>query len=79
MIRQYVEEALRRARYDKLEDGTFYAEVPGLRGVLATAPGLEECRAQLAEVVEEWVLVRVARRLSVPALGKTTVRVKTAG
>jgi predicted RNase H-like HicB family nuclease len=67
VIRQYVDEALRSARYDKLEDGTFYGEVPRLRGVLATAETLEECRSQLAEVVEEWVLIRVARRLPVPA------------
>ncbi|MBI2554782.1 MAG: type II toxin-antitoxin system HicB family antitoxin [Candidatus Rokubacteria bacterium] len=66
MIRQYVEEALKRARYDKLEDGIFCAEVP--RGVLATGETLEECRNQLAEVVEEWVLIRVARGLSVPPL-----------
>lgn len=79
MIRQYVEEALRRARYDKLEDGTFCAEVPGLRGVLATGETLEECRSQLAEVVEEWVLIRVAKRLSVPPLGRITVKVAKAG
>jgi predicted RNase H-like HicB family nuclease len=79
VIRQYVDEALRSARYDKLEDGTFYGEVPRLRGVLATAETLEECRSQLAEVVEEWVLIRVARRLPVPRLGGVQVRVKKAG
>ena len=79
MIRQYVEEALRGARYDKLEDGTFYGEVPRLRGVLAAAETLEDCRDQLAEVVEEWVLMRVAKGLAVPALGKSGVRVKKAG
>ena len=70
MIRQYVDEALRAARYDKLEDGTFYGEVPRLRGVIATADTLEGCREQLAEVVEEWMLVRVAKRLPIPRLGK---------
>jgi predicted RNase H-like HicB family nuclease len=79
VIRQYVDEALRSARYDKLEDGTFYGEVPRLRGVLATAETLEGCRSQLAEVVEEWVLIRVARRLPVPRLGGVQVRVKKAG
>ena len=79
MIRQYVEEALRRARYEKLEDGTYYAEVPRLRGVLATAPTLEGCRNELAETIEEWVLVRVARGLDVPPFGKIVVRVKKAG
>lgn len=77
MIRRYVEEALRRARYDKLEDGSYYAEVPRLRGVLATAETLEECREQLAEVVEEWVLVRVAKGLPVPPLGRAAIKVKT--
>jgi predicted RNase H-like HicB family nuclease len=78
MIREYVEKALRSARYDKLEDDTFYGEVPRLRGVLATGQTLEECRTQLAEVVEEWVLVRVAKGLTVPPLGKIEVRVKKA-
>lgn len=79
MIRQYVEEALKRARYDKLQDGIFCAEVPRLRGVLATGETLEECRNQLAEVVEEWVLIRVAKGLAVPPLGKVEVKVRKAG
>jgi predicted RNase H-like HicB family nuclease len=79
MISRYVDEALRRARYDKLDDGTFCAEVPGLRGVLATGETLEGCRNQLAEVVEEWLLIRVAKRLAVPRLGKIAIRVTMAG
>lgn len=74
MIRQYVEKALQSARYDKLEDGTFYGAVPRLRGVLATGDTLEESRDQLAEVVEEWVLVRVAKGLAVPPLGRSRSR-----
>jgi predicted RNase H-like HicB family nuclease len=79
MISKYIDEALRRARYAKLDDGTFCAEVPGLRGVLATGETLEECRNQLAEVVEEWLLIRVAKRLPVPRLGKIAIRVTMAG
>jgi predicted RNase H-like HicB family nuclease len=78
MIRQYVETALCKAHYEKLRDGIFYGEVPRLRGVLATSASLEACRDQLAEVVEECVLVRVARGLSVPPLGKAVVRVRQA-
>ena len=69
MIRRRVDEALRRARPDKLDDGTFCAEVPPLRGVLATGRTLEACREQLGEVVEEWGLVSVAQGLSEPAAG----------
>ncbi len=53
--------------------------MPGLRGVIALGAGVEECREELAEVVEEWVLVRVARGLTVPKLGGVVVRVKRAG
>ena len=39
---------------------------------------VEECRTQLAEVIEAWVLVRVARGLKVPPIGGATVQVKRA-
>lgn len=79
MITKYIEKALQKANYEPLEDGSFCATVPGLRGVIALGRGVEECRHELAEVVEEWVLVRVARGLSVPKLGGVSVRVKRAG
>jgi UPF0150-like len=37
---------------------------------------LEDCRDHLIEVVEEWILVRVARGLCVPRLRGVTVEVK---
>jgi predicted RNase H-like HicB family nuclease len=46
--------------------------------VIATGRSLEACRDQLAEVVEEWVLVRVSRGLPVPRLGTIRVQVKRA-
>ncbi len=79
MIVKYIEKALTRARYQQLEDGSFCATVPGLRGVLALGRGVEECRTQLAEVVEAWILVRVARGLVVPKLSGVVVRVRRAG
>lgn len=78
MISRYLAEALRRARYVALPGSGYAATVRGLRGVVAHARSLEECRAQLAEVVEEWVLVRVARGLLIPRLGKVSIRVRRA-
>jgi predicted RNase H-like HicB family nuclease len=78
VITSYVDQALRRAHYSSLEDGTFCATVPALPGIIATGATVEECRDQLAEVVEEWVLVRVARGLRVPPLGRVKVVVKKA-
>jgi predicted RNase H-like HicB family nuclease len=79
MIVHYIDRALRRASYDKLEDGTYVAEVDGLPGVLATADTLEGCRDQLAEVVEGWVLFRIANAMDVPALDGITVSASAVG
>ena len=79
MISKYIGKALERARYEVLEDGSFCATVRGLRGVVALGRTIEESRRELAEVVEEWILVRVARGLSVPRLGGVTIKVRRAG
>jgi len=78
VITRYIDQALRRARYKLVDDGLCCATVSGLRGVVATGTTLEACRDQLAEVVEEWILARVARGLSVPRLGGVTVEVRQA-
>lgn len=79
MITKYIEQALKRARYEQLEDKTFAATVNGLRGVIAVGRTLEHCRLELSEVVEEWILVRVAHGQPIPKLGNVTIRVKRAG
>ena len=79
MIRSYLDAALSRARHTHFEDGSYGAEVRGLRGVIATGSTIEVCRKELEEAVEEWVLVRVSKGLAVPALGTVKIRVRTAG
>ena len=78
MIRTYLDAALSRARYTQLEDGSYGAEVRGLRGVIATGSTLKACRNALGEVVEEWVLVRVSKGLDIPALGAAKIRIHLA-
>ncbi|MBK7876715.1 MAG: type II toxin-antitoxin system HicB family antitoxin [Planctomycetes bacterium] len=78
MITRYVEEALLRAKYERIDDEAWAATVPGLRGVIATGSRLEACRRDLSEVVEGWILVRVSRGLTIPKLGRASIRVKKA-
>jgi predicted RNase H-like HicB family nuclease len=78
MVTRYVDSALHRAQYQHLEDGSFCATVPSLRGVIATGASLEACRDQLTEVIEEWILVRVANHLPIPALGRFKVEIRKA-
>ena len=69
MVSEYVQAALRRARYEILaDDGSYYGEIPGIEGVYANTPTLEACREELREVLEEWILVRVSRGLALPVV-----------
>lgn len=67
MLMKYIQSALRQAKYEIIEDdGTFYGEIPGFQGVYSNADTLEDCRNELAEVLEEWLFFRISRNLEVP-------------
>ncbi|MFA0751398.1 MAG: hypothetical protein SLRJCFUN_001801 [Candidatus Fervidibacter sp.] len=68
---EYIQEALKRARYEIIDDEEpYYGEVPELQGVWATGKTLEECRENLREAIEGWIIVRLQRGLPLPTLGK---------
>lgn len=67
MIAEFIQAALRRANYE-VEEGQFYADVPELPGVLAYGSTLEECRSQLIEVIEGWLIVGIRHGDFIPIL-----------
>lgn len=67
MINEYIQAALQRANYER-EDNVFYADVPELPGVLASGNTLEECRKELIEVVEGWLIVGIRHGDFLPIL-----------
>ncbi len=44
----------------------FYGEIRGLSGVWATGKTLEECRRNLAEVLDGWMILRLKKNLPLP-------------
>jgi predicted RNase H-like HicB family nuclease len=75
MIIEYIEEALRRARYEKIDDDEpYYGEIEELKGVWATGKTLEECRSILQEVVEGWLLLSIKKGLPIPRLGEFEIK-----
>ena len=74
MLLQYIQTALECAHYEIIEDEEpFYGAVPPLAGVWATGKTLEECRRNLAEAIEDWVLFSIAKGLPIPALGQVAI------
>ena len=68
MLSQFLTKQLGRAKYKILLDGGYFASIPGLRGVWASADTLENCRTELQSVLEDWLLFRLRNRSMIPGL-----------
>jgi predicted RNase H-like HicB family nuclease len=77
MLTEYLQAAMRRAHYELLdnEEG-FYGEIPGFQGLLAHAPTLEKCREELLSALEDWLLFRISRHLSIPSIDGMSFEIK---
>ena len=77
-LNDYQAEAMRQAVYETLPDGTVSGSIPVLAGVWASAPTLAACRAELQEVLEGWIRLRLASDLDLPDLNGITPIISTA-
>ena len=57
MITEYIAEAMRRAQYKILEDGTYYGWAEDLPGVWSNGTSLSLCQQELQSVIEDWLLL----------------------
>ncbi len=76
MLTEYIQAAMGKARYEILDDGTYYGEIPPCRGVWATAKTLEACRRELQEVLEEWILLKIKDGDPLPIIEGLSLEVK---
>jgi predicted RNase H-like HicB family nuclease len=69
MLITYIQNAMRLAKYEILEDGQYYGEIPGFQGVWAHAENLETCRDELQSALEDWLILglRMGHKLPVVA------------
>ena len=75
MLIEYVEEALRMAKYEIIDDeDPYYGEITELKGVWATGKTLEECRENLKDVIEGWILISLKKDIPVPKLGNCEIK-----
>lgn len=57
MLTTYIQSAMKHAKYEILEDQTFYGEIVGFQGVYANADTLEMCREELQSALEGWIIL----------------------
>lgn len=57
ILSEYVEQALTKALYDKLEDSTYAGRIPSCTGIVAFGKTLRECEDELHSTLEDWILL----------------------
>ena len=74
MFAEYIQAALEKAEYEVIDNPEpFYAHVPGLVGVWATGKTVEDCRKELIEVIEEWIVAKLQWGQPIPPMGGLTI------
>ena len=70
MLIEYVDKAMGKAVYDKLEDGSFSGEIPQCPGVIAFGETLYQCQKELRSSLEGWLIVKIRHGDKLPVLGR---------
>jgi len=68
MLIEYINKALSKAQYDKLEDGSFSGIIPQCPGVMAFGITLFECQKELESVLEGWLIVKIRHGDTLPVI-----------
>ena len=70
MLIEYINKAMSKATYDKLEDGSFSGEIPQCPGVVAFGETLYQCRQELISSLEGWLIVKIRHGDRLPVVGR---------
>jgi len=76
MLLEYIQAALEKAEYKQLDNNTWFAEVPDFEGVWANGKTVEECRKELVEVLEDWLLLKLRDVDPVPVVKGIDISIK---
>lgn len=66
----YIKAAIESAKYEVLDDGTFYSYIPLCRGVWANHIDKEICKKELQEVLESWLLLKLKDNDTLPIINE---------
>ena len=72
MLADYIAKAVEKATYEKMENGRYFATVPGFKGLWAEGKTIEIARRELIETLEDWILISFRRGYPVPILAGVT-------
>lgn len=68
ILSEYIDKAMNRAEYDKLEDNSYSGRIPICKGVIAFGATLRECEEELRSVLEDWILLGLKLNHPLPVI-----------
>ena len=69
MVTEYISAWMRIAVYEfSSDDSSCYGEIPGLQGVWAHSESLGQCRKELQQVLEDWLLLSIRLGHDIPSI-----------
>ena len=74
MLTDYIRAAMARAAFARIDDGSFFGEIPGLQGIWANGQTEPDTREELQRVLEGWIVLRLEHGLPIPELAGITLR-----
>jgi predicted RNase H-like HicB family nuclease len=76
MLIEYVNKAMSKGGYEKLEDGTYSGKIPQCPGVIAFGETLYQCQEELRSVLEGWLIVKIRHGDRLPVMGRINLNNK---
>lgn len=68
MLSDYIRQAMRHAHYELMENGRFFGSIPPCQGAWGEGATLEECRDELREALESWIIVGLRHGDELPVI-----------
>ena len=68
MLIEYINKAMSKAIYEKLEDGTYSGKIPQTPGLIAFGETLYQCQEELKSALEEWLIVKIRHGDKLPVI-----------
>lgn len=68
MLIEYIQAAMQKARYERLEDDTYCGEIPECPGTIAFGDTLQGCQKELQAALEDWLMNGVRHGDELPVI-----------
>ena len=76
MLTEYIDGAMSKAVYDKLDDNSFSGTIPECKGVVAFGETLFQCQKELRSSLEGWLIVKIRHGDDLPVIGRLDLNKK---